>query len=138
MTDWDAVHKFMLAGNALFTIESTTTDKHFTFKVEKIKDKFKQMNEGDELWIAKKLVGQDNETSYRVVGTIWKHADGKTGYKPKGNDQVFGLFYHMLDQRSNLLDKINFYHANQCGKCGRTLTTPESISIGLGPVCRGE
>jgi ssDNA-binding Zn-finger/Zn-ribbon topoisomerase 1 len=29
-------------------------------------------------------------------------------------------------------------HANKCGKCRRTLTTPESITKGIGPECSGE
>ena len=27
------------------------------------------------------------------------------------------------------------YHVGKCGKCGKKLTTPESILTGLGPTC---
>ena len=36
-----------------------------------------------------------------------------------------------------LPDTVEFYHAGKCGCCGRTLTVPESIVTGLGPVCAG-
>lgn len=32
---------------------------------------------------------------------------------------------------------MNFYHMGICGRCGRALTTPESITRGIGPVCYG-
>jgi hypothetical protein len=33
--------------------------------------------------------------------------------------------------------ELAVYHEGRCGACGRRLTTPESISSGLGPVCAG-
>jgi len=32
-------------------------------------------------------------------------------------------------------DNVEFYHSGNCAKCGRKLTTPESIKNGLGPIC---
>ena len=32
---------------------------------------------------------------------------------------------------------VRFWHEGRCGRCGRTLTDPESIKRGLGPVCVG-
>lgn len=29
------------------------------------------------------------------------------------------------------------WHEGRCGKCGRRLTTPESIETGIGPICAG-
>jgi len=41
--------------------------------------------------------------------------------------------------KMNKLNKIglNFFHEGKCGKCGRKLTTPESIKNGFGPTCLG-
>ena len=33
------------------------------------------------------------------------------------------------------LNKLLYYHEGRCGKCARTLTVPESIINGIGPVC---
>jgi rRNA maturation endonuclease Nob1 len=32
---------------------------------------------------------------------------------------------------------MDVYHLGRCGKCGKALTEPESISTGLGPICGG-
>jgi len=37
------------------------------------------------------------------------------------------------------LNQLRFYHEGRCGKCARVLTVPESIILGIGPVCaKGE
>ena len=35
------------------------------------------------------------------------------------------------------LAKAEFWHEGRCGRCGRTLTVPESIASGVGPECQG-
>lgn len=41
---------------------------------------------------------------------------------------------------ANPMDALVAYgkHTGVCGKCGRTLTDPESIDAGIGPVCAGK
>jgi hypothetical protein len=139
MTDWTEIGLHILAGKALFTFVSKKTEKHFTYKVEKLDDTFKQMEDGHELWIVKKLTGPDNDSNYRIIGTIWRHPDGKWGYKDKYNEKVFDYFLTIVyGNNKHLRNRIEFYHAGFCCKCGRTLTTPESIEAGVGPVCRGK
>jgi len=33
------------------------------------------------------------------------------------------------------LNKLRYYHEGRCGACAKRLTVPESIRIGLGPIC---
>jgi hypothetical protein len=37
--------------------------------------------------------------------------------------------------KNNLPNFIEIWHEGRCGKCGRTLTVPDSIANGLGPEC---
>ena len=41
------------------------------------------------------------------------------------------LFNHIDD----VPDNLRVYHEGKCCRCGRTLTTPESIKKGIGPEC---
>jgi hypothetical protein len=34
-----------------------------------------------------------------------------------------------------ILNQLLYYHEGRCGRCARRLTTPESITRGLGPIC---
>jgi len=35
-------------------------------------------------------------------------------------------------------EDLEVWHEGRCSKCGRQLTDPVSISVGMGPTCRGE
>jgi hypothetical protein len=43
------------------------------------------------------------------------------------------LFGHLLERRP--LPRCTVHHEGRCGRCGRTLTVPESIESGFGPEC---
>ena len=54
---------FILAGNAVFTIENTATGNRFTFKVRRPDD--------DKPHFVSVLTGPNNENSYSFLGTIF-------------------------------------------------------------------
>ncbi len=127
--------EYMLAGRAIVTIVGTRS--RFTFKIRRAPQA------PGKLWVSV-LSGTDNadDGSYRFLGTI---INDSTEYKP--------FFRHSpkspvgIDAPSvtafvwafkNAEDpRVAFYHSGKCGRCGRRLTTPESITTGLGPVCAG-
>ena len=49
--------------------------------------------------------------------------------------QAFGFFTRQVLDRGVLPEALRVLHHGRCGRCGRKLTTPESIRLGLGPVC---
>ena len=41
---------------------------------------------------------------------------------------------HLL-HHGNLPPALEVWHEGRCGRCGRKLTTPQSVETGFGPVC---
>ena len=55
--------RFILAGNAVFTVENTATGNRFTFKVRRPDD--------DKPHFVSVLTGPDNEHDYAFLGTVF-------------------------------------------------------------------
>ena len=49
--------------------------------------------------------------------------------------RAFEWLWRMLKSAKPLPPTFEFWHEGRCGKCGKKLTTPESIERGLGPEC---
>jgi len=134
---------FVTAGNATFTVVSKATGTRFTFKVtappvekgSSIKDYEASVR------FVKVLSGPNNDADYLYIGAL--RPDGfvpKTGLNPEA-PSVKGFTWfarQMLTGNAKALAQVDVYHANKCGRCGRTLTTPESVTLGLGPECAGK
>lgn len=137
----DRVKQFILAGNALFTVRNAETGNRFTYRARVAKD-----DNGDAQvsgpYFVQVLTGPENTSDYTYLGTIFHGEKYFHGRKSRiGEDaqsnRVFQWFFHHLNQNS-LPDAIEVWHEGRCCVCGRTLTDPESIELGIGPVCRGE
>ena len=124
----DQIQDFLKAGRPTFTLVSNKTGDHRTFRGQ-------LSGNGNMLWVSL-LVAPD---SYKYVGTIypatWTY--GFTAKSPENHPIHRVLEYFAAGLRAGDLRQMEFKHAGRCGRCGRELTTPESIDIGLGPVCRG-
>jgi Family of unknown function (DUF6011) len=131
----DAIYTFILAGAAIFTIRNSNTGGRFTYKV-----RAKEIREGKTLWFVSVLTGADNDSDYSFLGTIFDDGIYRHGKKSRisreaTSSKAFNWLMGRLDNHTDL-GPVEFWHEGRCGRCGRTLTTPESIEIGLGPVCR--
>lgn len=151
-TDLAAFRAFLLAGHALFTIVSKKTLTRKTFKVSQAKGEEKEEKKG--LFFVSLLVGSNNVEDYKYLGALFVKSAGPAaefathpllGWKL--NKQNWGVeaagaiewivkhLNHVQD--TDLLEQAEIWHDGRCGKCGRVLTDPASISSGLGPVCAG-
>jgi hypothetical protein len=122
---------FVFAGNALFTILNKDSGNYFTYKVKKHKE--------DDVWFVQVLSGHD----YVFIGTCFE--DKKFKYSEKSvlgldNQKVktFDWFLEKFFNDQNKFSQVEVYHHGRCGHCYKTLTTPESIKTGIGPVCSGK
>jgi len=121
--------KFMFAGNSTFTIVNTKTGNRFTFKVKKNKDK------GSNLFFVSVLTGPD---TYTYLGTtiegVYRHGKKSAVTSEAQSVKVFDYVLNKL-KLNKLQDFIEVWHEGTCGKCGRPLTVPKNINLGIGPEC---
>lgn len=121
------VKAFVFAGNATFTIESLRTCKHYTFRVRKHSHK-------NYIYWVEMLTAPDTFTYAGMISNGAYACTHKSANKGANVHRVLHWFFHRLT-RELLHEKLVFRHKGTCGRCGRALTTPESIDTGLGPVC---
>lgn len=128
---------FILAGKAIFTV-CNDKGEHFTYKVVSKDDRYKQ---GQKVYFASLLTGPDNESSYTYMGLL--NSEKLSLVPTKGSKigsgsksaKVFRWALQVISGRSTLPSGYDIKHAGRCCRCGRTLTEPESIEIGIGPHC---
>ena len=133
--------KFVLAGDATFTIEGR--DARFTYRVRSAGTNTKRKSSATH-WVYV-LCGPDNTNDYVFMGGVYPvvRARSATGFafftasssqlSPAAPSAVaFSWFFRHIEDA-----KVAVFHAGTCGRCGKLLTTPESIRTGLGPVCAG-
>lgn len=129
------IKQFVLAGNSTFTIKSTKVDKRYTYKVKKDKK-----DENNERYFVHVMFGADNTKDYRFLGWFYinsmdlMHSGKSSCTKTDLRFSMFLYFLKMLDM-GVLKETCEFYPSGRCGRCGRILTTPESIERGIGPEC---
>jgi len=138
--------KFMLAGNATFTLRSKTTSKRFTYKIQKIPDEGRR-GWNTHRWWCKLLTGPDNSNDFKYFGMLYGARDGgsycyvhgKPGKScaARSSESVKAFTYTVgnIFDRTRIPDGVEFWHAGKCGRCGRKLTDPDSIESGFGPEC---
>lgn len=113
-----------MGGRSTFTLLSRKTGNHLSFKVAKHKSK--------PCWFVSGRV----ESTYDFIGVIFEDGNFNQTRKPmsdsaKQKAKAFGWWWAHRDSDQAMLIKSQF-----CCVCGRTLTDPESCSIGVGPECR--
>jgi hypothetical protein len=125
---------FILAGKALFTLRSPSGTR-FTYKVKKADEEQGKTP----VWFVSLLTGQDNETSYSYIGILTPTKEFRTTAKSKltADSKPVVAFTWVLGRLVAAADLkgVEIWHSGKCGKCGKTLTVPQSIEQGFGPEC---
>jgi hypothetical protein len=125
------IRDFVTAGKATFTVESAKTGAHLTYRVRKI--------EGKDLYFVSVLSGPNNEADYSYLGLL----DPVTGLHLTRRStagehatSVRGFRYVWGNAAADQMPRnARIHHEGRCGRCGRTLTVPESVESGYGPEC---
>ena len=123
---------FIFAGNAVFTLTSTKTDKHFTYKM-------RQGNDDTAPHFLSVLSGPDNWANYQYIGFVPFKAPatlvaGRNGKPDALSYKVFRWALSHL-QAGNMPSDLTIQHEGKCARCARRLTHPDSIARGIGPEC---
>src|SRR5258707_953291 len=119
---------FVTAGKAVFTVSSPKGGR-YTFKVSR-----KDANGSyPEAYFLSLLTGSDNENDYTYVGMV-NPSDGSIRLTRASNYngntvpvKVARWLFSMLWGTKDLPAGYLLHHEGRCGRCGRTLTVPESI-----------
>jgi len=135
----DKALQFTLGGNATFTIKSLATQTRFTYKVQKIKND----NRENSIRFVRLMNGSCNESSFVYIGYL-KYVQDSYQFFHGGNKskvgidapsvRAFDFVFKMLKANINRND-VEFWHEGTCCRCGRKLTTPESVENGIGSEC---
>jgi len=119
---------YILGGNARVTLVSLASGTRYTYRVRA----------KESLYFVSLLTGPDNDRDYQFLGTIFSDGAFRHGKKsplPPSMPaaRAWAWTWAHLDSQD-----VQVWHEGACSRCGRALTTPESIQRGLGPVCAGE
>ncbi len=129
--------RFLLAGRARFTLVSKATGARFTYQVRKPK-------KGGVFFVSV-LTGSDNESDYTYLGFVpadrpseFIHGGAKASItRDAPSAKALAWAWPRLTV-GDLPTTCEVHHEGRCGRCGRALTVPESITMGLGPECAGK
>jgi hypothetical protein len=133
------LHDSILAGNATLTLRGVQSGTRFTYKISPKKGT-------ENPHFVKVLTGPDNESAYTFLGTIFADGNYRRGFRSTIGEQapsnvmfrqVWARVQKMVQagRESEAIPEIEVFHMGACLRCGRALTTPESITRGLGPDC---
>ncbi len=133
--------RYMLAGKSEFTMLSIKSGVRLRYKLTKKESKYKG-EDGASEFIYFLNTFTDGDMQY--AGVLFYNDDNNTfnfGKGARGKLQPSHLNVRSILYVLNNLTKGNedlalkVYHSGKCGRCGRKLTTPESVLTGLGPTC---
>ena len=123
------VRDFVFAGRATLTAKSLRTGRHFTYKFKTAKGK-------DWPFV---FVLRDHG-KYDYIGMIDRNLNVHFTKKSKllvDDIKVKALQFIAKNLTSDRIsNNIELSHNGKCGKCGRKLTHPNSLKLGIGPECQ--
>ena len=126
------IKAYVLGGNCTFTLYSEKTKLRYTFRVRSRKN--------SEWYRIERLYGDDNTKDYRTIG-VFTIKDGlvytKFNHYGSAESQI-KYFLNVLWGSLKWPATMYMYPSGRCARCGRLLTTPESIKTGFGPKCIGK
>lgn len=132
-TSPETAREFLFAGNATLTALSKKTGRHFTYKIRRADD--------GRVFFVSWLHGPENESDYAYMGVISQGDEStlRLTHKSRATEQAecVKAFRYVLNaiHAPALPEQLELRHEGHCGRCGRTLTVPESIDRGIGPEC---
>lgn len=139
---------FIFAGSAIFTVQPSDkytaangSKPHYTFKVTRKEGTYQ--GKPQTTYFAALLTGPDNDSDYSYMGIL--KANGNlllTKASRYGSDThpvkiLERVVLALVEGRGEQIKAAGWkvHHEGKCGRCARTLTTPESVERGIGPEC---
>ena len=124
---------FFKGSNALFTV-ANPNGEHYTFKIRQPKGENKP-------FFVSLLTGPQNDSDYTYLGIYNPKQQNvcltkKSRYTDESTPvKVIRWAIRIIAGCKDIPAGYTIQHEGRCCRCGRTLTTPESIEMGIGPEC---
>lgn len=117
--------------NGFVTMVNTNTGNHRTVRI-RTQPQDSRFAPGKR--VVSLLVGPDNENSYRGFAFADEQGNVSVWRRFKGTD--FETYARMIERPEQYAARgVEYKFEGRCRVCNRTLTNPESIDAGIGPVC---
>lgn len=135
------IKEYVFAGNATFTLKSLASGDHMSFRLRRAKNARAEFYGNVSVWFVTFRTGGDAEDNWTYLGMVKDQQFNTTSKSRYLADSVaakvmnYFLKHVIRDQCIPETVKLEVRHDNTCGRCGRQLTTPESIDRGIGPEC---
>jgi hypothetical protein len=120
-------HNYCFAGKSTITLKSRKTENHFSYRVSVAKD-------NDKLFFVSRP-GERN-SCFGVVGEKGFFLTKRAKAEGITLDTLFVKAFVWFLKLKELPYDLQAQHQHTCGRCGRQLTHPESIDLGIGPECK--
>lgn len=114
----------LTAGRAVVTLHNPETGRWFTYRVTSRAD----------VWRVESLTGPNNAQDYSPIGLIDCERHFRQQAAPSQAVRAFAWLWKRIAAGRDYAP-AQLWHEGSCARCGRRLTTPESIEAGMGPVC---
>lgn len=119
----------ILTHNGVFTVKNPLTGEHRTYKIRTQKP---DANFAPGKRVVSMLTGSDNTHDYTGFGFVLD--TGIQVWKKQAHMAAHAKMLENLAEHART-GKVEVFAATRCRVCNRTLTTPESVASGIGPIC---
>jgi len=135
ITDKDQIQMYVYGGKGRFRMKSLKSEKEFVYKISPMS---KRNARYDEYTFYVSLVVPGGTEFMGVMKSEEnRYIHSKKSYRQFDSPEVKG-FRWLLEQfqtDSEFPPMMEFYHMGVCSCCGKGLTDPTSIELGIGPIC---
>jgi hypothetical protein len=141
---------FALAGKSSFSIKSNSSGIVYHFKISRkqLKANFNRFSKEDQsspwIWF---VYCSENLRDWRFMITLNQAMNPAISKKSEvlESETIFKAFCYVWNNRNSEKEKVErvdsevlIWHDGICSRCGRALTDEISVSLGIGPKCRGD
>ena len=132
LTGSNRIKNYIMGGHGVVTLISDVSGVHHTYSFQAPQNK----KQGDDVMFISTLI---NGSEWNYVGMYRNGAFKLTAKSKYGTDTsivkgVAYIFKLMLNPDFHD-DRMHLLHEGICSRCGRPLTNPASIELGIGPTC---
>ena len=135
LTDKDEMQMYVFGGKGVFRLKSVKSNREFTYKIRPMSKRNPRYDEYT--FYISLVVSGDTEFLGVLKSEENKYIHSKKSRHSWDSSEVKGIKW-LLEQftkNEEFPEGMEFYHMGICSCCGKTLTTPSSIQMGIGPVC---